>query len=166
MQIKMEAEEAFDDSNLEQAPDYLEMLEAKLETMESEEGGWNTESSLKKERKGRSQKLPKRRVRKEKAIKADPDGGGGDEDKKVGWGSKKVREYRPEYASILDEDTFNAMKRGQAALKCPRCGSTLNTFYGLVRHFQQNNCSEDDHLPGGITFYRTILHIFVISSIV
>ena len=161
MQIKMEAEEAFDDSNLEQAPDYLEMLEAKLETMESEEGGWNTESSLKKEKKGRSQKQPKRRVRKEKAIKADPD-----EDKKVGWGSKKVREYRPEYASILDQDTFNAMKRGQAALKCPRCGSTLNTFYGLVRHFQQNNCSEDDHLPGGITFYRTILHIFVISSIV
>ena len=98
MQIKMEAEEAFDDSNLEQAPDYLEMLEAKLETMESEEGGWNTESSLKKEKKGRSQKQPKRRVRKEKAIKADPD-----EDKKVGWGSKKVREYRPEYASILDQ---------------------------------------------------------------
>ena len=59
---------------------------------------------------------------------------------------------RPEYP--LDESTFHQMRIGQLALKCPRCGAKLQTFYGLVRHFQMNNCSEDDLLPDGVAYQK------------
>ena len=54
----------------------------------------------------------------------------------------------------MDESTFNQMRSGQLALRCPRCGANLQTFYGLVRHFQMNNCSQEDLLPDGVAYQK------------